>query len=100
MSAIDSERMLNEKSGLLGLSGISSDMREILQAADGGNDRARIALTAYCNRVRKGIGSYVAAMVGADEPLSVRSFVRCFDVCVLWGGACVADRRVFGVRLR
>jgi len=58
--------MLNKKSALLGLSGISSDMREILKAADAGQHRALLALKAYCYRVRKYIGSYVASMGGLD----------------------------------
>src|SRR5262249_2168801 len=58
-----------KKSGLLGLSGVSSDMREILKAADEGNARALIALKAYCYRVRKYIGAYVAAMGGLDVVL-------------------------------
>src|SRR6516165_1649757 len=58
--------MLNKKSGLLGLSGISSDMREVLKAADEGNHRALLALKAYCRRVRKYLGAYVAAMGGLD----------------------------------
>lgn len=66
MSAGKSEELLNKKSGLLGLSGISSDMREILKAAEEGNTRALLALKAYCYRVRKYIGAYVAAMGGLD----------------------------------
>jgi acetate kinase len=66
MSATKSEELLNKKSGLLGLSGISSDMREILKAADTGQPRALLALKAYCYRVRKYIGAYVAAMGGLD----------------------------------
>jgi acetate kinase len=58
--------MLNKKSGLLGLSGISSDMREILKAADEGQHLALLALKAYCYRVRKYLGAYVAAMGGLD----------------------------------
>jgi len=66
LSASKSEEMLNKKSGLLGLSGVSSDMREVLRAADQGHQRALIALKAYCYRVRKYIGGYVAAMGGLD----------------------------------
>ena len=65
-TASQSEEMLNKKSGLLGLSGISSDMREILKAAGEGNPRALVALKAYCYRVRKYLGAYVAAMGGLD----------------------------------
>src|SRR6201984_36368 len=60
------EELLNKKCGLLGFSGVSSDMREVLRAADQGHQRALIALKAYCYRVRKYIGAYVAAMGGLD----------------------------------
>jgi acetate kinase len=65
-TASQSEEMLNKKSGLLGLSGVSSDMREIQKAAGEGNHRALLALKAYCYRVRKYIGAYVASMGGLD----------------------------------
>lgn len=58
--------LLNKRSGLLGLSGISSDMREIEAAAAGGDARALTALKTFCYRIRKYIGSYVAAMGGVD----------------------------------
>jgi acetate kinase len=66
LTASQSEEILNKKSGLLGLSGVSSDMREVLKAADSGNHRALLALKAYCYRVRKYIGAYIASMGGAD----------------------------------
>jgi acetate kinase len=66
LTAGQSEELLNKKSGLLGMSGVSSDMREILKAAEEGNSRALLALKAYCYRVRKYIGAYVAAMGGLD----------------------------------
>ncbi|HXO94113.1 MAG TPA: acetate/propionate family kinase, partial [Candidatus Acidoferrum sp.] len=66
LTASQSEEMLNKKSGLFGLSGVSSDMREILRAADQGNRRALVALKAYCYRIRKYIGAYVASMGGLD----------------------------------
>jgi len=66
LTASKSEELLNKKSGLLGLSGVSSDMREILRAADQGNQRALIALKAYCYRIRKYIGAYIASMGGVD----------------------------------
>jgi acetate kinase len=65
-SASQSEELLNTKSGLLGLSGISSDMREILKAAHEGHHRASLALKAYCYRVKKYLGAYVATMGGLD----------------------------------
>jgi acetate kinase len=66
LTATQSEEILNKKSGLLGLSGVSSDMREVLKAADAEQPRALLALQAYCYRVRKYIGAYVAAMGGLD----------------------------------
>ena len=66
MTATQTEELLNKKSGLLGLSGVSSDMREVQKAAAEGNHRALLALKVYCYRVRKYIGAYVAAMGGVD----------------------------------
>lgn len=57
---------LNKKSGVLGITGISSDMREIEAAAAEGNDRARLALDMYNYRIKKYIGAYAAAMGGVD----------------------------------
>jgi len=58
--------LLNEESGLLGLSGRSSDMRELLQAAEAGDRPARLAVSLFCYRVRKYVGAYAAAMGGVD----------------------------------
>jgi acetate kinase len=61
------ERLLNERSGLLGVSGLSYDMRELLKAAEGKPDsRAALAVDMFCYRVRKYIGSYLAVLGGAD----------------------------------
>jgi acetate kinase len=60
------DELLNKKSGLLGLSGVSSDMREVLKAADQGNRRALLALKTFCYRVRKYVGAYVASLGGLD----------------------------------
>jgi acetate kinase len=57
---------LNKKSGVLGLSGISSDFRDIEEAANEGNERAQLALDVFAYKVRKYIGGYVAAMGGVD----------------------------------
>ncbi|MHC4916392.1 MAG: acetate/propionate family kinase [Planctomycetota bacterium] len=59
-------RLLNKKSGLLGLSGVSNDMRELLEAADGGNSRARLAVDVFAYRIRKYIGAYAAALPKLD----------------------------------
>ncbi len=66
VTASNCEELLNKKSGLLGLSGISNDMREVLKAAGEEHPRALVALKTYCYRVRKYIGAYVAAMGGID----------------------------------
>ena len=58
--------LLNKRSGLLGISGVSSDMREVQAAAAAGNRRALLALKVFCYRVRKYIGAMLAAMGGAD----------------------------------
>ena len=58
--------ILNKKSGLLGMTGISSDFRDVRKASEEGNERAALALDAYRYRVAKYIGSYVAALNGVD----------------------------------
>ena len=58
--------MLNKKSGVHGVSGISSDFRDLSAGAEAGNKRAQIALDVFCYRVAKYVGSYVAAMNGVD----------------------------------
>lgn len=58
--------LLNKHSGLIGLSGFSSDMRDIFEEAQNGNKRAKIALKVFCYRLKKYIGSYAVAMGGID----------------------------------
>ena len=58
--------LINKHSGLLGISGISSDMREIETAAEEGNERAALALKMFDYRIKKYIGAYAAAMGGVD----------------------------------
>ena len=58
--------LLNKKSGVLGISGISSDMREIDDAIAAGNERAKLALDMYNYRIKKYVGAYAAAMGGCD----------------------------------
>lgn len=57
------DRLLNEASGLLGVSGLSADMRTLLDSSD---PRARLAVEMYCQRARKQLGAYLALMGGAD----------------------------------
>lgn len=65
----DTNNMINKRSGLLGISGISSDMRDLEKAAKEGNERAQLALDMFTYRVKKYIGSYSAAMGGIDMVL-------------------------------
>ncbi len=58
--------ILNKKSGVLGISGVSSDFRDICAAADEGNHRAQLALDVFYYSVKKFIGAYAAAMGGVD----------------------------------
>jgi acetate kinase len=67
VEAAEVERWLNERSGLLGLSGRSNDMRELLRVAEQERDkRAEFAIDLFCYRVRKYLGSYLAVLGGAD----------------------------------
>ena len=58
--------ILNKKSGLLGLSGVSSDMRDVETEAEAGDERSQLALDIFYNRVQKYIGQYIATMNGVD----------------------------------
>ncbi|MDQ4120375.1 MAG: acetate kinase [Acidobacteriota bacterium] len=61
------ETLLNKQSGLLGISGLTNEMRELIAEAKENDDRrAKLAIEIFCYRVRKYIGSYLAAMNGAD----------------------------------
>ena len=58
--------LFNKKSGVLGISGISSDFRDLEEAAEEGNERAKLALDVFANRVKKYIGAYTAIMCDID----------------------------------
>jgi acetate kinase len=60
------ETALNRESGLLGVSGISGDMREVLAAREAGHERARLALAVYTHRVRQAVGALAVTMGGID----------------------------------
>ena len=66
MTLAELDTMLNKKSGVQGLTGISSDMRDIDAAYDQGNERAIIARDMYGNRIKKFVGEYAAEMGGVD----------------------------------
>jgi acetate kinase len=66
LSAKEVEEALNHESGLLGVSGVSGDMREVLASARTGNERARLAIDVYTHRVRQAIGALTATLGGID----------------------------------
>jgi len=66
MTMEEIDTYINKKSGVLGISGVSSDFRDIEKAAEGGNERAQLALNMFTYEVVKYIGSYAAAMNGVD----------------------------------
>lgn len=66
LDTAQASNLLNKKSGMLGITGISSDMREIEAAVNAGNERAILGLKMYTYRIKKYIGAYAAAMGGVD----------------------------------
>ncbi|HPI36584.1 MAG TPA: acetate kinase [Ignavibacteriaceae bacterium] len=66
LSLSEAGTLLNKHSGLIGISGESSDMREIIAAVNDGNKRAKYAFDIFCYRIKKYIGAYAAAMGGID----------------------------------
>jgi len=66
LSTTEANSYFNKKSGMLGLSGVSNDLRDILEAAASGNQRAQTALDVYYNRVKGYIGNYMAKLNGCD----------------------------------
>ena len=66
LGAAEASALMNKHSGLLGLSGLSHDMRTLLEAEEKGNERARLAIDLFCYRLRKYIGAYAAALGGVD----------------------------------
>jgi acetate kinase len=66
MDAHDLDMVLNHQSGLLGISGISDDMRDVLVGMEDGNERAKLAFDIYVHRVRAAIGSMAAVLGGMD----------------------------------
>ncbi len=66
MSAQETVNYLNKKSGLLGVSGISSDLREIIEACENGDERAKTTIDMKCNRIKKYICSYAGMLEGVD----------------------------------
>lgn len=66
LTAQEINQMLNKKSGVLGVSGLSSDFRDLEEAADNGNKRAKLALDMFIFRVKRFLGAYMAELDGCD----------------------------------
>ncbi|KPJ74493.1 MAG: acetate kinase, partial [Planctomycetes bacterium DG_20] len=66
MDADEVDDLLNRRSGLLGLSGVSNDMREVLRAAEAGSDRAHLAIEVFCYRLKKYVGAYTVVLGRVD----------------------------------
>ena len=66
LTAAEMDNILNKQSGVLGISGVSSDFRDIEEASEAGNARAGMALDVFAYKVAKRIGAYTAAMNGVD----------------------------------
>ena len=66
LTAAEVNDLMNKKSGLLGISGISNDLRSVRQASEEGDERAQLAYDMYSNSVKKYIGQYIAVMGGVD----------------------------------
>lgn len=66
LTAPEISTLMNKKSGLLGISGVSNDLRSVQEAAEAGNERAALAIDMYANSVKKYIGMYLAVLGGAD----------------------------------
>lgn len=86
LSMAEVDNLMNKKSGVLGISGVSSDFRDIEEAAEKGNKRAQLALDKFVYTVKKYIGSYAAAMGGVDvivftAGLGENSAVTRKDIC-------------------
>jgi acetate kinase len=90
------DKMLNQQSGLLGVSGLSSDMREILTAVDQGHTRAKLAFDIYVHRLRAAIGEMAAVLGGMDALVFTAGVGE--NSAGVRGAACLG-LEFFGVRL-
>ncbi len=66
LTPAETDQMMNKKSGILGVSGVSSDMRDVEKAAKEGNERAKLALDILYYQVTKYMGGFIAALGGVD----------------------------------
>lgn len=100
--------ILNKKSGVLGISGVSSDFRDLDKASNEGNERAKLAVEVFSYRTAKYIGSYIAAMNGVDAivftaGLGENNIVvreQILDHLVIWESHWIKKQTRFAVRRR
>ena len=97
--------IMNKKSGVLGISGVSSDFRDIEEAAEKGNERAKVALEIFYKKVTKYIGAYAAEMGGLDAivftaGLGENSDIARSEICktLSFMGATIDDKKNNGLR--
>ena len=96
MSLSETINYLNKKSGVSGLSGVSSDFRDLTKAADEGNHRAELALDVFNYSCKKYLGSYAAAMGGVDCVVFTAGIGEHEDRV---RSAIVADLEVMGIKI-
>jgi len=96
LSPKETEDLLNKKSGVLGISGVSSDDRDVTKAALGGNERAKLAQKMLHYQIKKFIGSYMAALGGADAIVFTGGLGE--NVTPLRKAVC-SDMSFFGIEL-
>ena len=94
------DAVLNRESGVLGVSGLSADMRDVLAAADAGNEQARLAIDMYVYRVQKAIGGFYAAMTRTDAVVMTAgigendwSIRKAFCDCFEWLGVRIDNNK-------
>lgn len=90
------DSLLNKGSGLYGISGISNDMRTLLEHARNGDERACLALNVFCYRIRKYVGAYIAVLNGADAVVFTGGIGE--NAPVVRAGAC-KSLEALGIRL-
>ena len=93
---LDCINYLNKECGVAGISGVSSDFRDLTKAADEGNERAKLALDVFSYDVKKYIGSYVAAMGGIDCLVFTAGIGE--NTCQVREAIC-SDMEYFGIKL-
>jgi acetate kinase len=96
MSIKDVSDFLNKKSGVFGVSGVSSDFRDIHAAEDEGNERAALAINIFCYRVKKYIGDYMAVLNGADAVIFTAGIGENNDIV---RERVLADMDFFGLKI-